>query len=248
VIKINRPSDPPKKQRKRKKAKKSFRYNEDRIVAELWKMQHGKCCYCEEDIPEKGHAKAVEHFKPKSVFKSLTNDWDNLLLACAQCNGKKSDLFPIELTSEEEEPKVIYIKRGSKERCVSRKNASVLLIDPSKENPEKYLDFVVDLSNSMFGLIHAKKNRRKGIHTIKVIGLDDWFYHKKNRDFLRDALIPTLGQMTRAADLKDQTSVDARKRDFEQWMADSYRIAGFTRAFARHYGLEKYGISIPSDN
>lgn len=56
-------------------------------------MQHGKCCYCEQKIPKEGHQKAVEHFKPKSIFKYFINDWDNLLLACPQCNGKKSDKF-----------------------------------------------------------------------------------------------------------------------------------------------------------
>ena len=64
------------------------KYNTKPVVKALVEMQYYKCCYCEMPIPSRGHLKAVEHFEPKSVFKLKTNDWNNLLLACAQCNGK----------------------------------------------------------------------------------------------------------------------------------------------------------------
>ncbi len=69
-------------------------YNKTEVVSALWAMQHGKCCYCERRLPETGHLKAVEHFRPKSVFPELRNEWRNLLLACSQCNGQKADKFP----------------------------------------------------------------------------------------------------------------------------------------------------------
>ena len=70
-------------------------YNKKEIVKALWDMQHMKCCYCECRIPQDGHLKAVEHFRPKSVYQELKNEWSNLLLACAQCNGKKRDKLPV---------------------------------------------------------------------------------------------------------------------------------------------------------
>ena len=85
--------------------------------------------------------------------------------------------------------KVIYIKVDSKKRSLLDKKGRPLLIDPSKENPEQYLDFIIDQSEEMFGLIRARKNKKKGILTIKVIGLYDWFYTKEHRDFLRDTLV-----------------------------------------------------------
>ncbi|MCH7591776.1 MAG: HNH endonuclease, partial [Planctomycetes bacterium] len=78
---------------RRSKAKKA--YQDRRVVSELWKMQRHKCCYCESVIPELGHAKAIEHFRPQALFPSKRNEWKNLLLACAQCNGLKSDEFPV---------------------------------------------------------------------------------------------------------------------------------------------------------
>jgi hypothetical protein len=36
----------------------------------------------------------VEHFKPKSLFPSIADDWDNYFLACNGCNGAKLDKWP----------------------------------------------------------------------------------------------------------------------------------------------------------
>ena len=86
-------------------------YNKPQVVEALWEMQHGKCCYCEIDLPKKGHLKAVEHFAPKSIFKGLRNEWENLLLACSLCNGEKSNKYSVILSDKENVDKVIYIKK-----------------------------------------------------------------------------------------------------------------------------------------
>ena len=83
------------------------RYNSKPVVEVLHQMQKEKCCYCEQLIPKKGHIKAVEHFHPKSVYKHMRNDWKNLLLVCAQCNGKKSDKFPVRLSKIDGEVSVV---------------------------------------------------------------------------------------------------------------------------------------------
>lgn len=227
MIRINRPSQPPKKQRKRKNAKKSFKYNEDHIVAELWKIQHEKCCYCENKIPKKGHSKAVEHFVPKAVVKKLTNDWSNLLLACAQCNGKKSDKFPLELfKTDDPEATVIYLKEVK-----DLKKGTPLLIDPSREDPEKHLDFICNIANPFFGLIKIKNKSRKGDFSIKTIGLYDTHYTNIHRDYIRDKLFHIFNRFTNAIDNNDGETIESCKSEFRQISKANYRLAGLARAF-----------------
>lgn len=51
------------------------------------------CSYCERWIETN---LAVEHIQPKSVAEALVTEWDNLLLACVNCNSTKGDT-PIKL-------------------------------------------------------------------------------------------------------------------------------------------------------
>ncbi|MFL6195234.1 MAG: hypothetical protein ACJ75H_13750 [Thermoanaerobaculia bacterium] len=42
-------------------------YGNQEVKTALWQMQHGKCCFCEQDM-ERRHSD-VEHFRPKSEAK-----------------------------------------------------------------------------------------------------------------------------------------------------------------------------------
>ena len=242
MIRIAR-RDPPKilPSRTRRRGLCGFRYNERLVVKTLWDMQHEKCCYCEMKIPEQGHLKAVEHFRPKSKFMALKNDWNNLLLACAQCNGKKSDKFPLELTREPNEPKVLHTRYDGKKREVKRP----LLVDPTREDPEEFLDFVMDISDELFGQIMPRNGNIRGKETIRVIGLCDEFYLNQHRMFMRDCLIPTYSQLTSARDTRNTDLENSCTREFKKFMHETYRFAAVARAFARHYKLDRYGIKIP---
>ena len=156
------------------------RYRNKGVVNKLWEMQYGKCCYCEQKIPSEGHSKAVEHFKPKSTFRYLRNDWKNLLLTCPQCNGKKSDKFPVELTDESRETKVIYLQTES--------DAEPLIIDPSNPNidPQEHIDFIVDDIDNELGLIIARNNSELGKLTIDVVDLYNKFHTGNRRDSYED--------------------------------------------------------------
>lgn len=236
MIRINRPTNPPKKQRKRKNAKQGFRYNEDYIVAELWEKQHEKCCYCENKIPKKGHLKNVEHIVPKSIVRKLTNEWSNLLLACAQCNGTKSDKFPLELfRMNDPEVTVIYPKKGK-----DLKKGTPLLIDPSREDPEKHLDFICNMANPLFGLIKIKNKSRKGDFTIKTIGLLETHYTNIHRDYIREKLFHIFSRFTNAIDNKDRETIKSCKSEFRQISKANYRLAGLTRAFVWNIIDDKY--------
>lgn len=49
-----------------------------------------RCVYCEDSWADE-----VEHIKPKNLYPEETFVWENYVLACGPCNGKKSDHFAI---------------------------------------------------------------------------------------------------------------------------------------------------------
>lgn len=67
------------------------RYKVKDIKDALDIIYNKKCAYCESGIEERH----VEHYRPKSKYYWLTYSWDNLLIACSTCNGKKKVKFDI---------------------------------------------------------------------------------------------------------------------------------------------------------
>lgn len=57
---------------------------------ELMAGPRKRCFYCRDS-----RAGDVEHFKPIDLYLSLTFDWRNLFLVCAECNRAKSAQFPL---------------------------------------------------------------------------------------------------------------------------------------------------------
>jgi len=222
-----------------KKAKGTLAYKNKNVVSALWKMQHEKCCYCEQHIPEKGHQKAVEHFRPQSIFRGIKNDWRNLLLACPQCNGSKSNKFPIQLTDNPDETKAVYICQTSRS----------ILIDPSdgKINPQKHIDFSVNIDESICGLAIPRKNSKRGKTTIKITGLYDVFHTKKRNLFIIQ-LYDDYIYLMHAYAIGEEEIVENRKLKFELSMSSKSEFAGVTRAFVRTHKLdERFAMVIPEE-
>lgn len=66
---------------------KRVEFNSYQDAAPYLKERLGRfCSYCERDIPA---GLAVEHKIPKSHDSALEKEWDNLLLACINCNSSK---------------------------------------------------------------------------------------------------------------------------------------------------------------
>jgi len=64
------------------------------VKDDLFRMQHHKCCYCE-NILEQAKYRDVEHYRPKARYWWLAWTWENLLFACNECNRDyKRDQFP----------------------------------------------------------------------------------------------------------------------------------------------------------
>ncbi len=65
------------------------KYAHPSVKAALKKM-YRFCCYCESRVTTvtKGH---IEHRAPQARFPERTFEWENLHLACPNCNEAKSD-------------------------------------------------------------------------------------------------------------------------------------------------------------
>lgn len=64
-----------------------YRYNHPEIKKALEKETNGKCAYCESKIKQVAYGD-IEHILPKNknARPELYVEWDNLTLACEQCN------------------------------------------------------------------------------------------------------------------------------------------------------------------
>jgi uncharacterized protein (TIGR02646 family) len=64
----------------------SDKYGNPKIKSLLFTMSHNKCYYCEQQL--KGVPKEIDHFIEVAERKDLAYSWENLYLACHNCNGK----------------------------------------------------------------------------------------------------------------------------------------------------------------
>ena len=71
---------------------KRYRYRHPSIKGPLKEETYGKCAYCESKI---GHNTPgdVEHIKPVSRFLEDIFIWENLTIACTECNRRKRDYY-----------------------------------------------------------------------------------------------------------------------------------------------------------
>ncbi|WP_395742855.1 hypothetical protein [Prosthecobacter sp.] len=134
----------------------------------LRKIHLGKCAFCESLLPQTtaGH---VEHFRPKGEVQQgisepllkpgyywLAYEWSNLLLACEWCNSRaKRRLFPLEQPT----------KRARSHRA-RLTNEKPLLLDPTRTDPKKHIEFVNEV-------VREKKKSILGKKSIEVYRLDD---------------------------------------------------------------------------
>jgi uncharacterized protein (TIGR02646 family) len=116
------------------------------VLVVLQKMMGARqrCMYCLDS-----HGSDIEHFRPKSKYPEHVFDWLNLLLCCTECGRLKGSQFPL------------------------GKDDSPLLIDPSEEDPWRYIDFDPVTCNltARFDLLENDWSK-KGIKTVEVLQLD----------------------------------------------------------------------------
>lgn len=66
------------------------KYDGEDVKRQLDADQHNKCYICERVC---GTDFQVEHLRSRKNYPCLELVWDNLLLGCSYCNGKKSDAY-----------------------------------------------------------------------------------------------------------------------------------------------------------
>lgn len=70
----------------RQMKKKGIKFSRDNI----WARDHGKCQYCGQQVGRSTYT--YDHVNPKS--KGGKTVWENIVVACALCNGRKRDRTP----------------------------------------------------------------------------------------------------------------------------------------------------------
>jgi uncharacterized protein (TIGR02646 family) len=102
-----------------------------------------RCMYCVDS-----HGCDIEHFRPKSRFPTHAFRWSNLLLCCTECGRLKGMQFPTE-------------------------HGKPLLIDPTAEDPWRFLDFDPDTGGLTARFdVRANDWSPKGAKTVEVLQLD----------------------------------------------------------------------------
>ena len=151
-----------------------------------------RCMYCLDS-----HGADIEHFRPKAVFPKRIYQWTNLLLCCSECGRFKGDKFPV----------------------LARQ---ALLIDPTKEDPWRHLDFEPVTGNicARFDLVHNTWSA-KGEKTVQVLKLDQ-------REALSAGCLQTL---RRLSDIIQSaltgTGIDAIALMAQMQQADDHGLLGW---------------------
>lgn len=145
--------------RKKKNRTKAFpfkAYRDASVKQALERLFGAKCAYCESDYGN--HPWEVEHWRPKGEVDDehagkikpgyywLAADWDNLFLACIDCNRQRyhkaagADAEMIKLGKKNSFPLVLGSRRARKPG--EETTEEPLLLHPCEDDPKTYLRFV----------------------------------------------------------------------------------------------------------
>jgi uncharacterized protein (TIGR02646 family) len=183
----------------------------NRIKPDLHRMQHRKCCYCENiEVPTHND---VEHYRPMSDYPWLGWTWSNLLFACRACNqsGGKLDHFPLadeagRLTPWAEPPG----------------DEAPLLLDPCADDPRLHIEFVHDAARDRFV---PRGRTTRGTETIRLIGLDRDDYLERFAIHVDHEVRPAIAR------LRERLAGDDRAGVVRTWRDDCLGLLGPTRRF-----------------
>lgn len=191
-------------------------YGISAVALALWTMQHGKCCYCEIPIPSAGLGSHVEHHRPKATYDELRNTWTNLLLACPQCNGHKSDAFPTIVDNDDVHGRV------------------PLMLDPADpaEDPEGHITFVVDDARREEGFAEVQDDSQRGRATIETTGIDGIFYIDQRRDHLHHLRLAHLTFLRELRDAEKSGRIEGARLAYDN-------LAAYTAAPERHAAVAR---------
>lgn len=185
-------------------------YGSSEVKTVLWAMQHGKCCFCEQEL-ERKHSD-VEHFRPKAEavrdgrvketgYWWLAYRFENLYFGCRVCNGNKGSHFPLAAGARalkaEEDPTAVY--------------EEALLLDPGVDDPEQHLTFVWIPGRGYE--IAPLDGSERGKRTLDLLVLDRDDLADNRRKYYVKVLQPLLQRFARAeAEADDEVLAEVRQQ------------------------------------
>jgi len=220
-----------KKKKLRSKHFDAAMYGAREVRKELHSAQRGKCCYCEKLI--ESVLAHVDHYRPKARVTKvnaggkrvrdrdgywwLAYVFDNLLLACPNCNNAKSDLFPLEPKTNALAPEML--PAAGSERP--------LLIDPGHEDPSAHIDFAFD---PLKRLVPTGTTER-GRETMRTLALDRDDLVEIRRTYYRAAIEPLLVHWRDIPAERPRWRAEAEAlvredREFSAMARAAFRLAG----------------------
>ena len=125
-------------------------WNDISVISKLKELYHSKCAYCE----TKTNDLVINHYRPKSKYPWLKNEWSNLLPACIKCNENKGERFPIN--------GIQVTDKNGDHKANSKKylDEKPLILNPEIDTPENHLFFMFS------GQIKGRSEREEGMITI----------------------------------------------------------------------------------
>ena len=203
-------------------------YGAPDVKQTLIQMQHGKCCYCEFKLPP-GYYSDVEHFRPKKAvleddgrlrrpgYYWLAYTWENLLLACAECNRRqKRNKFPIEGERARRPKDALDQERP-------------IFIDPAgPDDPEALITFT-DLGRAV-----AVDGNQRGKVTIEGLHLNRDDLQERRQERLQ--LLKALLKIKQLADaVQNEDDLACAERELERCTRADAQYASLARSFLRQH-------------
>jgi len=133
---------------------------------------HDKCAYCEVSV-EAGAPTQVEHYRPKSVYYWLAYHPDNYVPACAWCNSRKGNKFPLAADGVR--------ATGPRDDLALEKP---LLVNPAVAEPREHIEFGVlrdDAAPLLPGAIHARSIEGETTITTLDLNRPDLFERRRTK-------------------------------------------------------------------
>jgi uncharacterized protein (TIGR02646 family) len=209
-------------------------YKADDIKVKLNNKYHGKCAYCEQ-IVEQIH---VEHYRPKRkrgkdsyAYYWLAFSWDNLLLACPNCNSNKGNKFKIEgsrVRFANNKTNIKNINSHSSKYDILEKP---FMINPEVTDPLGYINFSRD------GKISSNHKRFK--YTIEECRIDRDYLNDQRRKIINDLKEDLIAEISLCSTLNDQN--EAIKPVIRKFIREAQNMFSTFLAF-RNYAIRENWI------
>jgi uncharacterized protein (TIGR02646 family) len=197
----------------------SARYAHPEVLDELVRIFNGKCAYCESHIAHVTY-KAIDHFRPQSIFPTLAYSWENLLLCCPKCNSDyKKAKFPLQDGE--------MAKPDRMNPCSLGTDLLSPLINPCESNPDDHFDFTMDTPIA---------KTYNGAKTISVTRIDREELNDRRRAHLLKfrALVKIYIEADKDQRLRIKTNADEMIRSY---IDSTSEYLAFTRAVLRQNNL-----------